>query len=47
MGLIKDKKILIDSNFTKDNYYTENSYYKTVNKMSFPTTSADIEVHAN
>lgn len=42
MGLIKDKKILIGSNFTRDNYYTENSYYKTVDKTSFPTTSADI-----
>lgn len=47
MGLLKDKKILIDTNFTKDNYYTENSYYKTINKMSFPTTSSDIEVQAN
>ena len=47
MGLIKDKKILIGSNFTHDNYYTENSYYKTVDKTSFPTTSADIQVHSN
>jgi len=42
MGLIKGKKILIDSNFTKDNYFTENTYFKAIDSTSMPTTSADV-----
>lgn len=42
MGLVKGKQILIDTSFTKDNYFTENTYLKSIDSTSMPTTSADV-----